>query len=203
MTPCVTGSSLHCCQHSATPGLMGTVLFFNQTHLAEVKGWKLVAVARFLVLCIIRCLQHRWAGWTLIDLEVWLIPSCYYHWTHGTSQPSDKYYRLVSCPQFNGHHNGYVQCTLGCRSACTLWDSTFPSAQYARLQLQFLVFSTAIGPGLTGLLIDWVDFTTQCIGFSSWCFLVAAGSFFVIRDSRKNSIFLLTAPPASCYLPYC
>jgi len=43
-----------------------------------------------------------------------------------------------------------------------------------------MVFSTAIGPGLTGLLIDsGVDFTAQCVGFSVWCFVIAIGSVFV------------------------
>jgi hypothetical protein len=50
-----------------------------------------------------------------------------------------------------------------------------------------MVFSTAIGPGLTGLLIDWgVDFTTQCVGFSAWCFVIAAGSFFIEQKLTKE-----------------
>ncbi|HBK73187.1 MAG TPA: MFS transporter, partial [Planctomycetaceae bacterium] len=49
-----------------TPGLMGTVLFFNQTHLAELKGWKLVAMApAFSCFALSGVMASFWAGWAV------------------------------------------------------------------------------------------------------------------------------------------
>ena len=66
---------------------------------------------------------------------------------------------------------GSMGITMGMSSA--LWGAVLPAlygtqhlGSIRSLTTTVMVFSTAIGPGLTGLLIDWgVDFTTQCIGF--------------------------------------
>ena len=87
---------------------------------------------------------------------------------------------------------GSMGITMGMSSA--LWGAVLPALYGTRhlgsirsLTTTVMVFSTAIGPGLTGLLIDCgVDFTTQCIGFSAWCFVIAAGSFFIEQKLTKE-----------------
>jgi cyanate permease len=50
-----------------------------------------------------------------------------------------------------------------------------------------MVFSTAIGPGLTGFLIDaGVDFSLQCLVCAGWCLIVSAGSILTERRLSRE-----------------
>ena len=48
-----------------------------------------------------------------------------------------------------------------------------------------MVFSTALGPGVTGMLIDaGISFPDQTWGFALWC-LLASGMFVVVRSRLR------------------
>lgn len=77
--------------------------------------------------------------------------------------------------------------TMGMASA--LWGA-FPPTLYGTrhlgairpLSTTIMVFSTALGPGLTGVLIDQgIDVPTQCLGLAGWCFAISAGSLLIKR----------------------
>ena len=74
-------------------------------------------------------------------------------------------------------------------TASTLWGGLFPAVYGTRhlgairsLGTTIMVFSTAIGPGLTGVLIDaGINFPTQTLAMGLWCLTLAAGCVWVAR----------------------
>lgn len=78
--------------------------------------------------------------------------------------------------------------------ASALWGAFLPTLYGTRhlgairsLSTTIMVFSTAIGPGLTGLLIDQgVDIPTQCLALAAWCFAVSAGSLLIKRRLNRE-----------------
>jgi len=172
-----------------TPGLMGTVLFFNQTHLAELKGWKLVAMApAFSCFALSGVMASFWAGWAVDRfgghrlIPFLLLPIGFGMALVSQATSITAWYLAL----------GSMGITMGMSSA--LWGAVLPALYGTRhlgsirsLTTTVMVFSTAIGPGMTGLLIDWgIDFTTQCIGFSAWCFVISVGSFFIEKKLAKE-----------------
>jgi len=77
--------------------------------------------------------------------------------------------------------------------ASTLWGGLFPAVYGTRhlgairsLGTTIIVLSTAIGPGITGMLIDaGIDFPAQTLAMGLWCLTLAAGSIWMAR--RLNS----------------
>ncbi len=87
---------------------------------------------------------------------------------------------------------GLMGVTMGMASA--LWGAFLPTLYRTRhlgairsLSTTIMVFSTAIGPGLTGLLIDQgVNVPTQCLALAGWCFAVSAGSVVIKRRLTRE-----------------
>ena len=172
-----------------TPGLMGTVLFFNQTHLAEIKQWDLVAMSPgFTCFALSGVMASFWAGWAVDRFGGYrLIPFLLLPIGFGMaliSQATSVTAWYIAL--------GSMGVTMGMSSA--LWGAVLPAlygtqhlGSIRSLTTTIMVFSTAIGPGLTGLLIDsGVDFTAQCVGFSVWCFVIAIGSYFVEQKLARE-----------------
>ena len=71
----------------------------------------------------------------------------------------------------------------------TLWGAVLPMVYGTNhlgavrsMVIALMVFSTAIGPGITGALIDWgIPFPDQGIAMGLWCLLLAAAMGLVLR----------------------
>ena len=82
---------------------------------------------------------------------------------------------------------GMTGVTMGIASA--LWGVLLPVVYGTEhlgairsLAVTIMVFSTAIGPGLTGVLIDQgITFPTQCIALSAWCGVASLGGLVIER----------------------
>jgi len=167
-----------------TPGFMGTVLFFQQTNIASVKGWSLVAMAPgFTCFAVAGVIASFTAGWAVDRfggqrlLPVLLLPIGLGMAVIGPANHVAFWYVALAL----------MGVTMGMASA--LWGAFLPTLYGTRhlgairsLSTTIMVFSTAIGPGLTGLLIDQgVDVPTQCLALAAWCFVVSAGSLVIKR----------------------
>lgn len=172
-----------------TPGFMGTVLFFQQTNVASVKGWSLVAMAPgFTCFALAGVIASFVAGWAVDHfggarlLPLLLLPIGIGMAVIGPASHVIFWYVALAM----------MGVTMGIASA--LWGAFLPTLYGTRhlgairsLSTTIMVFSTAIGPGLTGLLIDQgVDFPTQCQALAGWCFVVSAGSLLIKRRLNRE-----------------
>ncbi|WP_171234625.1 MFS transporter [Ruegeria sp. HKCCA6837] len=165
-----------------TPAVLGpsafiTAFFFHQVHLAEVKGWAHIQlVALFPVYTGVSLLSMFSAGWAL---DKW-----------GTARMMP-YYQLPLALGFVvlGLSTSVMGATIGLiLLALTVGaNSTLPSAFWAEfygtrhigaikaMATAVMVLGSAIGPGLTGVLIDWgVSLDTQFLWIGIFFLLVCA-----------------------------
>jgi MFS family permease len=166
-----------------TPGFIGTVVFFHQVHVAEVKGWTLAQMAPgyavFASVTVASALVTGWASDRFGPhrvLPVLLLPTGIGVALIGPAEAVWGWFAAL----------GFIGLTQGMSSA--LWGALLP-AVYGTQRLgavrsmvtTVMVVSTAIGPGITGLLIDWgIDFPQQTLALAGWC-LALSGLGFVIQ----------------------
>jgi MFS family permease len=172
-----------------TPGFIGTVVLFHQTHVAEVKGWSLVQMApAFPALAVMGVISSFTAGWAADRygvaklLPILLVPMGIGIGIVGPGSSYVVWYFAL----------GLMGITMGIASA--LWGVLLPVVYGTEhlgairsLAVTIMVFSTAIGPGLTGILIDrGVDFPTQCSTLGGWCLAVSVGSLVIERRLSRE-----------------
>lgn len=172
-----------------TPGFIGTVVFFHQVHIAEVKGWTLVEMApgysAFATATVASAFLAGWAADRFGPQR--LLPALLLPMGVGVAliwpaeQPSAWYVAL-----------GVIGITQGTASA--LWGVLLPVVYGTRnlgairsLATTVMVVSTAIGPGITGILIDrGIDFPTQSLFMGAWCILLAGGCLLIERRLTRE-----------------
>lgn len=167
-----------------TPGFIGTVVFFHQVHIAEVKGWTLAQMAPgYSAFATATVASSFIAGWAADRfgahrlLPVLLVPMGLGVALIGPAENVALWYVAL----------GVIGITQG--TASTLWGGLFPAVYGTRhlgairsLGTTIIVFSTAIGPGITGVLIDaGVDFPTQTLAMGLWCLGLAVGCAWIAR----------------------
>lgn len=167
-----------------TPGFIGTVVFFHQVHIAGVKGWSLAQMAPgYSAFATATVASSFLAGWAADRfgahrlLPVLLVPMGLGVALIGPADNVALWYVAL----------GVIGMTQGTASA--LWGVLFPAVYGTRhlgairsLGTTIMVFSTAIGPGITGVLIDaGVDFPAQTLAMGLWCLTLAAGCIWVAR----------------------
>jgi len=167
-----------------TPGFIGTVVFFHQVHIAEVKGWTLAQMApgysAFASVTVAASFLSGWAADRFGPhrlLPLLLVPMGLGVALIGPAENVGMWYAALAV----------IGLTQG--TASTLWGGLFPAVYGTRhlgairsLGTTIMVFSTAIGPGITGVLIDaGVDFPTQTLAMGLWCLVLAAGCGWTAR----------------------
>jgi sugar phosphate permease len=172
-----------------TPGFIGTVVFFQQVHIAEVKDWTLVQMApgytAFATTTVVSAFAAGWAADRFGPqrlLPLFLIPMGI-----GIALVAPAEQVFVWWVAL-----GVIGITQGTASA--LWGVLLPVAYGTRhlgsirsLVTTIMVVSTAIGPGITGLLIDrGIDFPTQSLYLGVWCFLLAIGCVLIERRLTRE-----------------
>ena len=159
-----------------TPGFIGTVVFFHQVHIAGVKGWTLAQMApgysAFATATVASAFVAGWAADRFGPhrlLPVLLLPMGLGVALIGPAEHVVMWYVALAVI-------GVTQGISG-----TLWGALFPVMYGTRhlgairsLGTTIMVLSTAIGPGLTGVLIDrGIDFPTQTLAMGLWCLALA------------------------------
>lgn len=159
------------------PAFIGTSFFFHQVHLAEMKQWPITVIASgFSVLAITTLLFALISGW-LIDkfsarqlLGFPLLPLALACWLLGTFQaPSVLYVYMV----FLGISYGFSSSLFG-----ALWPEIYGVKHLGAIRsmiMAMMVFSSALGPGVTGWFIDrGIEFDFQLWVMAGYCLIAAA-----------------------------
>ena len=179
-----------------TPGFIGTVVFFHQVHIAEVKGWTLAQMApgysAFAFSTVASAFAAGWAADRFGPqrlLTVLLVPMGIGVALIAPSEQVVAWYVAL----------GVIGITQG--TAGALWGVLLPVVYGTRhlgsirsLATTVMVIATAIGPGVTGVLIDrGIDFPTQSLFMGLWCLLLSVGCFMIDRRLTRE---LAMRPPA-------
>lgn len=179
-----------------TPGFIGTVLFFHQVHVSEVKGWTLAQMAPgYAVWATVSVVMSLAGGWASDRfgperlLPVVLVPMGLGMFLIGPAQSPLAWIVALGVVAIS---QGTLQSLIGAFLPRVYGTRHLGSVR--SLQTVLMVISSAIGPGITGLLIDWgIDFPAQGIGMGLWCIAL---SVMLLSVSIKLRRELVTADKA-------
>lgn len=179
-----------------TPGFIGTVIFFHQVHVADVKGWTLLAMAPgYTVFAAVSVASGFISGWACDRfgaqklLPLLLIPMGLGIAVIGPAEQVVMWYVAL----------GLIGMTQGINNA--MQGVLFPLVYGTRhlgsirsMATTIMVVSTAIGPGITGLLIDQgIPFPAQGLTMGAWCLCLSLGCVFIARRLTRELTAQATA----------
>jgi sugar phosphate permease len=173
------------------PSFIGTAAFFHQVHVSEVKGWDLAVMALgYPAYAAVTVAASMACGW-LVDRigPVSLLPFYLLPMAAGITIlapgvfPGDGAGAWHLMMTLFGLTQGAAVALLG-----ALWPELYGTRNLGAIKAlatSAMVFSTALGPGVTGLLIDaGYMFPDQTWGFALWC-LLASGVFVMVRSRLR------------------
>jgi sugar phosphate permease len=173
------------------PSFIGTAAFFHQVHVSEVKGWDLAVMALgYPAYAAVTVAASMACGW-LVDRigPVSLLPFYLLPMAAGITIlapgvfPGDGAGSWHLMMTLFGLTQGAAVALLG-----ALWPELYGTRNLGAIKAlatSAMVFSTALGPGVTGLLIDaGYMFPDQTWGFALWC-LLASGVFVMVRSRLR------------------
>ena len=157
------------------PSFISTSLFFHQVHLTEIKGWHIASyVATYPIYSAFSVLSNFAAG-MFADrfgaarlLPIYLLPIGVAMLV--MSVATNFWWGPVALVMI-GITQGASQAMIG-----SIWPEYFGTRNLGSIRafaVAAMVFSTAIGPGITGLLIDrGIGFETQCLWMSGYVAII-------------------------------
>ena len=166
------------------PSACTTAFFFHQVHLAEIKGWThLEFVSWFPVFTGISVLSMIGAGWALDKIgthrlmPLFQLPVTIGYLTFAwATEPTAVLFGFI-----------FLALTTGANATipAAFWAETYGTAHIGAIKslaTAIMVLGTAIGPGLTGVLIDTgVGLETQFIGFAVYFVAASACAWVGLR----------------------
>lgn len=166
------------------PSFIGTSVFFHAVHLSEVKGWDFAVIARAYPAYAVCSVTLAFASGAAIDrwnapalLPFFLLPMVVASAMVGLA--GDETGLFVAFALL-GVSQGVVSAFFG-----TLWPELYGTRHLGAVRavaISAMVVSSAIGPGLTGALIDaGVAFTDQALFMSGFCLACSAAFVAVTR----------------------
>jgi MFS family permease len=176
------------------PSIISTVIFFEQDYLIDLRGYgRLAFAAAYPVMSVTTVFFGLVCG-DLIDrigslrlLPYFLLPLAVASATVGLITPMWGVYLFMF---LLGISNGFTSTLLG-----ALWPEVYGLANLGGIRgivVSAMVFSTAIGPGLSGALIDrGIPLPRQMLWLSGWCIaacfvLAFASSRIRLREARPD-----------------
>jgi MFS family permease len=171
------------------PSAWGTALFFQQVHLVEVKGWELVAfVALMPVYTIASVMATFAAGWAIDRFSVSVIVP-FQMIPFGISFAVLAFADTIFMAGVGLTIFGIGQGIQGTATS-TFWAEYYGTRHIGSIKsvaAALMVFGSAIGPGITGALIDFgIDFPDQMLPISVYYFFAAALAAFGIVKYRPT-----------------
>ena len=173
------------------PGFIGTTIFFHQVYLVELRGWSLELFAGSFVLMAMMTFCFALISGVLIDrfsairiLPVFLLPlsvSCF------LLAGIEAQWGVFAFMALLGVSYGVSSTLFG-----ALWPEIYGTRHLGSIRaivIALMVFSTAMGPGVTGFLIDFgIDYPLQIFFMGLYCvcisFVMAMASN---RVAKRNS----------------
>jgi sugar phosphate permease len=175
------------------PALIVTSFYFHHKNLLNLKGWPGEVYAAAFFLLSISTVFSKLAAGALIDrlsavrvLPLFLLPLAAACFVLGWGQASGWIYVAVI---LIGLAMGFANSILG-----AIWPELYGVTHLGTIRsvaVAALVFSSALGPGLTGWLIDCkIDFDHQLVAMGIYCVLVAALMVWLSKrlESRQTSV---------------
>lgn len=167
------------------PAFIGTTVFFHQVYLSELRGWEPSVFAASFAIMSAMTILFALIGGQLIDrfsairmLPIFLLPlslSCLV--LASTDAPWGAYGFMA----LMGVSYGFSSTLFG-----ALWPELYGTRHLGGIRsliVAFMVFATAMGPGLTGALIDaGISYPAQILAMGGYCVLI---STVLIQVSRK------------------
>ncbi len=167
------------------PPAWGTALFFQQVHLSEVKGWTLAEfVALFPLFTVTMIAATFLSGWAIDRFGTGRVVPFY-------MVPFAAAFVVLSQAQgIGGAAVGMVLFGIGSGMQTTVpgafWAEYYGSRHIGSIKAvaaAIMVFGSAVGPGVTGVFIDFgVDFPAQMIAIAIYfAFAAICGAIGVAR----------------------
>lgn len=180
------------------PSAFGTALFFQKVHLAEVKGWDLAHfVALFPVFTIVGFAMTFLSGWAIDRIGIARVASVFLlPWALGFAVMSQAETLAGAA---------VAMMIIG---AGTGFQATVPAAYWAgfygtrhigaikSLAMAIMVLGSALGPGISGALIDLgIDFPQQMVAIA--VYFLAAAALIAWGIQRAVPLLDASAPAAA------
>ncbi|MBD8686740.1 MULTISPECIES: MFS transporter [unclassified Rhizobium] len=171
------------------PAFISNTIFFHQVHLSQSKGWPVETFASaFLLYAVTAVLNSLLSGY-LVDrfsalrlLPFYLLPFGGGCVLLGTV---DGPWVVFAFMVLYGISDGFSLTLFG-----SLWPEVYGVKFLGAIRaviVAIMVFASALGPGLGGILIDsGVSFTSQIIVMGAYCILICAVLLPVTRQARKR-----------------
>ncbi len=170
------------------PAAWGTALFFQQVHLTEVKGWSLVSYVALMPVYTLATIAFTFiTGWAVDRIGVkWIVP--FYLVPFGVSFLILAYADTIFMAGVGLTVFGIGQ-GMQATAITAFWAVFYGTRNLGSIKAAaaaLMVFGSAIGPGITGALIDaGIDFPQQMIPIAVYYFggALLAG-FGILRYQR-------------------
>jgi sugar phosphate permease len=172
------------------PSFIGTVIFFHQVYLVELRGWSLEIFAGTFTLMAVMTATFGLISGQLIDrfsavalLPAFLIPLGLACLILGFFEGQWSAFAFMA---LLGVSWGFSSTLFG-----ALWPEIYGTRHLGSIRalaVAIMVFASAMGPGLTGLLIDLgVSYPGQIIAMGIYCFAISLVMLQVSRRVRARA----------------
>ena len=170
------------------PSAWGTALFFQQVHLTEVKGWELVNFVALMPLFTMAAVVFTFvSGWAIDRFGVkWVVPVQMLPFALS-------FFVLAYADTIAMAGVGMVIFGIGqgmqATAPAAFWAEFYGTRHLGAIKAiaaAIMVFGSAIGPGVTGVLIDaGIDFPDQMVSIGVYYLLAGAlAAFGILRYQR-------------------
>lgn len=177
------------------PAFIGNTIFFHQVYLVELRGWSLTAFASSFTLYALMTIAFTLISGQLIDrvgglrlLPFYLLPLGLALLLLGSVQAAWSMFAFMA---LYGVSNGFSLSLYG-----SLWPELYGIRHLGAIRaviLSLLVFASATGPGLAGLLIDaGVSYPALIVTLGAYCLAI---SLVMLRVTRRLRVRALAAAP--------